>query len=92
MLNQEVVAPVTGAGRPSGLGVEGLMSERPGVPRAGARAVGVPGTGHAGPRPLRKVTVNPQATRSYGFVKDQARRRELMTEVIRERTEFDWRF
>jgi site-specific DNA recombinase len=41
---------------------------------------------------LRKVTINPQATRSYGFIKDQARRRELMTEVIRERTEFDWRF
>ena len=41
---------------------------------------------------LRKVTINPQTTRSYGFVKDQARRRELMTEVIRERTEFDWRF
>jgi hypothetical protein len=38
------------------------------------------------------VTVNPQHIRSYGFMKDQAQQRELRTEVIRVRTEFDWRF
>ena len=41
---------------------------------------------------LRRVTLNAQTRRSYGFVKDQDTRRELMTESVRERTEFDWRF
>lgn len=40
---------------------------------------------------LHKIVVNPQSVRSYGFTKG-AERRELMLAVIRERTEFDWRF
>jgi site-specific DNA recombinase len=41
---------------------------------------------------LHKVIISPQNTRSYGMMKDKAKRRELMLETVIERTEFDWRF
>jgi site-specific DNA recombinase len=43
---------------------------------------------------LHRVIINPAPVggRSYGKMKDQAKRRELMLETVRQRTEFDWRF
>jgi hypothetical protein len=43
---------------------------------------------------LHRVIINPAPVggRTYGKMKDTVKRRELMLEAVRQRTEFDWRF